>query len=118
MRQPLIERLTDMSTKTKRFIWSEEKKEWLKSWQPKLRRDLNKLTEQVSRFKEALPNFAHEAENAAAPFLQVGWSLLQLSWKNKFNPLSPEEAEVEFGRMNEKSALWRGFVARSDVSEA
>lgn len=106
-----------MTEKNSRFIWNEEKKNWLKTWQPKLRRDVNKLTEQVSRFKKALPHFAQEAENAAQPFLESGSLLLRLSWKNKFNPLSPEEAEVEFNKIREKFALWTAFTNRTEVSQ-
>ena len=57
-----------MNVKTKRVMWNEEQKDWLKTWQPKLRRDVNRLTEQVSRFKKGLPEFAQEAEKVAQPF--------------------------------------------------
>jgi len=107
-----------MSDRRNRVTWSDEKKEWLKTWQPKLRRDANKLTEQVSRFKTSLPQFAEDAERASQPFLESCRLLLQLSWKNKFNPLSSEEAEAEFSKMHEKFLVWVDFMKRPEVSEA
>jgi hypothetical protein len=107
-----------MNAKANRIVWSEERKDWLKTWQPKLRRDVNRLTEQVSRCKQALPQFAQQAEDVARPALESGWQLLRLSWKNKFNPLSPEEAETQLSLVKEKFAVWTDFTRRSDISQA
>jgi hypothetical protein len=54
----------------------------------------------------------------STPFLEAGWRLLRLSWKNKFNPLSPDEAEVEFSQIRHKFAIWTNFTNRADVSES
>ena len=104
--------------KINRVIWNQEKKDWLKTWQPKLRRDVNKLTEQVARFKQALPQFAEQAERAAQAALESGWELLGLSWKNKFNPLSPEEADARLSAVKKEFAAWADFTGRSDISKA
>lgn len=101
-----------------RHVWSEERKHWLKGWQPQLRRDLNRLTDQISRFKVALPQFAAQAEQVARPILQSGLQLLRLSWNNKFNPLSPEEAELAFKEFKENFLAWAHFTTRPDVSQA
>lgn len=100
-----------------RIVWSEERKDWLRTWQPKLRRDVNRLTEQVSRFKQALPQFAQQAEDVARPALESGWQLLRLSWKNKLNPLSPEEADTQLSLVKEKFTAWADFTRRSDISQ-
>jgi hypothetical protein len=107
-----------MSEKKERFTWSAQEKDWLKTWQPKLRRDLRKLGEQVKRFEQAIPTLAVEAKEAADPFLTHGWKLLELSWKNKYNQLSREEAESEYKKINEKFDVWAAFVGRKDVSSA
>jgi hypothetical protein len=107
-----------MATKHNRFIWSEDKKDWLKTWQPGLRRNVNRFSKQLSLFKQVLPDFAQEAEIAARPYLESGWLLLHLSWKNKFNPLSPESAEAKLSRLNESLASWTDFTSRPDVARA
>ena len=107
-----------MNAKANRIVWNEERKDWLKTWQPKLRREVNKLTEQVSRFKQELPHFAQQAEDVSQPALESGWQLLRLSWKNKFNPLSPEEADAQLTLVRDKFAAWANFTRRSDISQA
>jgi len=107
-----------MDAKAIRIVWNEERKDWLKTWQPKLRRDVNRLTEQVSRFKQVLPQFAQQAEDVAQPALKSGWQLLRLSWKNKFNPISPEEADAQLSLVKEKFEAWTDFTRRTDISQA
>ena len=75
---------------------------------------------QIKRFADALPDLAAEATKVGRSFTETARPLIAL-WKgrkNKFLPLSPENAVlvVEDARAAEEE--WKKFLAREDVQQA
>ena len=105
----------------------QEKRGWLWSDTDKLPEKLDELERkaknveiQLKRFADALPDLGPEATQVGRAFTEAAKPLITL-WKgrkNKFLPLSPEDATLALARARSAEDAWQKFVAREDVQDA
>lgn len=85
-----------------------------------LERKATRVSTQMKRFAEALPDFADAAGEVAQAFIESTKPLVSL-WKarkNKFRPLSPEEANLALENAHRAEEAWKAFNGREDVQRA
>lgn len=78
------------------------------------------ISTQVDRFAQSLPDLADEARVISERFKSACQPLVAL-WharKNKFRPISPDEAKAKMEELHRAEQEWSAFVARADVQAA
>lgn len=105
----------------KGWIWTQEEKQWIKTWERDVQTQYRRLIEQVERFQKAVPGFLEEAAKTAQPFLAEAEGLLtfaQGAARRKYQQLSPNEAKQKLSDVHAHLAAWSEFIGRPDVQAA
>lgn len=103
------------------WIWTPEEKATIRTWKPRVRRQRDKLLEQVRRFREYIPAFTDEAAKIAQPFLDEADTLLYLDGRThgrKYQKYSPEETSQKLHDLEKLVDSWVEFSKRPDVGAA
>ncbi|MFA6954313.1 MAG: hypothetical protein WC538_00415 [Thermoanaerobaculia bacterium] len=83
-------------------------------------RKADRVRIQMKRFAEAVPDFAAAAGEVGQAFIESAKPLVAL-WKarkNKYRPLSPEEATLALENVHRAEEAWDRFMRRKDVQSA
>jgi hypothetical protein len=103
------------------WVWTEQEKQWIKTWKPYVQFQSKKLTTQVDRFQKGLPKFADEAAKAAQSYLRAAKALLTLAEQAKsrpYLPVSPEEAKQLLYGFEDQLLPWKAFTRCPEVQAA
>jgi hypothetical protein len=107
--------------KKRGWIWTDEDKEWVHTWQRSVDRRAKQVAEQARRFAESVPEFAGEAEAMAARMAQSTRRLVEIDGRRngrKYQQISPADARAALTDTEASWTSWTTFMGRADVRAA